>query len=81
MASPIEIQPAKKGSLEEILYSSNVKVGLIDFKNLSPISILRNRKIYIRPLGHMEMNSYWSQHLDGVFYISEMIPSRMANES
>lgn len=67
MEKGVQINPAKKGSLEELLYRQGIKYSFLDLKKMHS-----KNKISMRPLGHVEMTADWSNHLDGIFFISEL---------
>ncbi len=74
---------ASVGSLEHFMESIESPVfqyGLINFRNLPESGNWLKERLLSRPLANTEMSADWTKVLDGMFFISTMHPSTMADD-
>ena len=67
-------------SLEGLLFKTGYDNCFLDLSNLNNSGKWLQQKIISRPLGYANMNSDWSQNMDGIIFTKNMIPSKKASE-
>jgi erythromycin esterase len=69
------LSPPSENSLEDLMYKANFSYAIIDFRHPTNNGDWLQEKIISRPLGYQEYGANWTEVLDGIMFIKEMIPS------
>ncbi|KAA3644661.1 MAG: hypothetical protein DWQ07_14695 [Chloroflexi bacterium] len=73
--SPKELEIPSEESLEDLIERAGFEFAIVDFRTPSEHGEWLQTSIVSRPLGYGEMTADWSQIMDGMMFIREMIPS------
>lgn len=73
MPAPKAVKPANNNSIECYMQRANFNYGIINYRNLAKDNFL-NQEIYSNPFGHNPKLGIWTNILDGIFFINEIIP-------
>jgi len=69
-----ELDPAPKGSFEELLYASGLPAAFLDFAGLRGQANWLHEGISMRAMGHGDVHGDWAKALDGVYFVREALP-------
>ena len=72
---PRDIGEAEAGTLEDLMNAAGYENSILDFRHLPKNADWLRQKLTSRPMGYGPMKADWTQIMDGMMFIREMIPS------
>jgi erythromycin esterase-like protein len=71
-----DIAGASEGSFEDLMNRAGFEYAIVDFRHLPAGGEWLREGVISRPFGYAEERGDWTNVLDGLMYIREMIPSQ-----
>ncbi len=73
-SSPIDLEPARRGSLEELWAATGNDAAFLDFTHLPESAAWLRGTIGCRAMGHADVDGRWAECVDGLVLLREMAP-------